>query len=121
MKLRHSYILSLCAIIGFVTSCSYNNVEELYPQTGCDTDSLSYQNDIVPILENNGCIGCHGNTASLDIDGYDDLKITVDNGSLLGSIKHSDGFRPMPDFQPQIDQCLIDKIEAWIYDGAQNN
>lgn len=115
------FILSLFLI----TSCVYNNEEDLYPSSDCETDNVSYQDVVIPIMENNGCIGCHNTTfpqGSVNLDNYDDVKISVDNGSLLGSIKHSDGFKPMPlNSTSTIDQCDIDKIESWIYDGAQNN
>ena len=119
--MKNIVLLSLFGFLITMFSCTYNNAEELYPANTCETEKMSYQNDILPILEINGCIGCHGDLASIDINSYEDLKIYIDNGALLGSIKHSDGYRPMPDFQPKMDQCLIDKIEAWIYDGAPNN
>lgn len=86
---------------------------------------MSYQEDVIPILTRNGCIGCHNTTnpgGSVNLDNYDDVKISVSNESLLGSIKHSDGFKPMPlGRTSKIDACDIDKIESWIYDGAENN
>ena len=82
---------------------------------------MSYQNDIVPLLSNNECITCHGNLATLNLKGYDNVKIYADNGSLLGSIKHESTYRAMPDKQPKLDKCTIDKISAWISDGAPNN
>ncbi|MBT8326555.1 MAG: hypothetical protein KJP21_02450, partial [Bacteroidia bacterium] len=117
---KNLIIVVLFSIVG-IQSCKYDVEEELYPSTPCETNAMSYQTDIVPILTNNGCISCHGDLATLDLNGYSDLKIYVDNEALLGSIKHRDGFRKMPDNQPKLDQCTIDKIESWIYDGALNN
>ena len=114
-------LLSIFSVALVLHSCYYDVEQELYPKTDCETENMSYQNDILPILQNNGCIGCHGDNSTIDLNSYNDLKIYVDNEALLGSIKHRDGYRPMPDFQPKIDQCLIEKIESWIYDGAPNN
>lgn len=105
----------------FLHGCYYDVEEELYPSTPCTINGMSYQNDIVPLLLNNGCITCHGDLSTLDLNGYDDLKIYVDNGSLLGAIKHESSYRAMPDNQPKLDKCTIDKIAAWITDGAPNN
>jgi len=60
---------------------------------------MSYTTDVLPILTNNGCIGCHGSSSTTKLDTYGNVKTNVDNGSLLGSINHEDGFRPMPDLE----------------------
>ena len=115
-------ILTVLILISILSvGCFYDVEEELYPTTECETVNMSYVNDIVPILENNGCNSCHGDLASLDLNSYADLKPYVDNGSFLGSIKHEDSYRAMPDNSPKIDPCLILKLEAWIADGAPNN
>jgi hypothetical protein len=117
------YILGLVLIS--ISACVYNNEEDLYEKSDCETEGISYTAEVIGILENNGCISCHNTTnpgGSINLDNYTDVKIYVDNGRLLGSIKHSDGFKAMPQGSPStINQCSIDQIEAWIYDGAQNN
>jgi len=105
------------------TSCYYDNEEELYPEDTCKTDDMSYSNDIVPILEDN-CYSCHdqaNNQGGVTLEGYSNLKAYVDNGKLLGAIKHEPGFSEMPQDEPQLEQCQIDKIEAWIDQGALDN
>lgn len=114
-------IFTLFLLMLIFHSCYYDIEQELYPSVGCETSNMSYANDILPILNSKGCISCHGDLATLDLNGYADLKIYVDNGRLFGSINHDAGFRPMPDFQPKIDQCSIDKIKSWIDAGAPNN
>lgn len=118
-------IFALGLITGIFSACVYNSEEDLYPANGCETESISYTQDVINILENNSCIGCHNTNnpaGSVNLNNYDDVKIFVDNNALLGSIKHSDGFKAMPpNSTSKIDACEIDKIEAWIYDGAQNN
>ncbi len=114
-------IFLVILFISILSGCYYDNSEELYPSNGCDVLNMSYSNDIIPILTNNGCLGCHNDVATLDLNGYDDIKKYVDNGILIGSIKHNTGFRPMPEGSVKMNQCLIDKIESWINNGAPNN
>ena len=102
------------------TSCYYDNEEELYP---CKAGGMSYSSDITPIIENN-CYTCHdqaNNQGGVTLEGYSNLKVYVDNEKLLGAIKHEPGFSEMPQGLPQLGQCSIDKIEAWIDQGAKDN
>ena len=106
-----------------LASCDYDVAEELYPVDGCDTRDLSYSMDIIPIIDAN-CYRCHdaqNNFGNVTLEGYNNIKVYVDNGKLIGTIKHEDGFSPMPQDAGQIDQCSIDKVAQWINDGAENN
>lgn len=115
-------LVGLFAIL-FLASCTYNTEEELYATEVCDTMSMSYSNDVVPILTNYTCLSCHSSTnsqGSVNLQGYSNVKIWIDNGILLKSILH-DGASPMPKGQSQMSTCDIDKITSWISDGAQDN
>lgn len=104
-------------------ACYYDVEEELYVDTGCDTDNVTYTETILPILEAN-CYSCHSeslNTGNVTLEGYSKLKVTVDSGRFLGAIRHESGFAPMPENQPQLASCTIEKIEAWVAAGAPNN
>lgn len=106
-----------------LTSCDYDVAEELYPIDECQTEDLSYSMDIIPIIDAN-CYRCHDmqtNLGNITLEGYDNIKVYVDNGKLLGAIKRESGFSAMPQDTDKIDQCLINKIEQWILDGAENN
>ncbi len=109
----------LCSTIG----CYYDVEEELYPTTGCSTDDMSYQNDILPLIDTN-CYQCHdaaNNFGGITLEGYDALKTYADNGQLVGVISHAAGFSPMPQGDPKLLDCEIEKIEAWISQGTLNN
>lgn len=105
-------------------SCDYDVAEELYPPIEvCDTIDLSYSMDIVPIIDAN-CYRCHdaqNNLGNVTIDNYDDFKAYAVIGRIISVISHEDGWPAMPEDAPKIDQCLIDKIDQWIKDGAKNN
>lgn len=107
----------------FLTSCYYDVEEVLYPPTTCVTDNMSYVTDINPIIQTN-CFVCHSaaaNLGNITLEGYGNLIKQVNNGHLLGAIKHQAGFMAMPQGTAQLGSCDIAKIEQWITGGAQNN
>lgn len=107
----------------FISSCYYDIEEELYPSTSCNTAGISYINDILPIIEAN-CYACHTKgsiISSINLEGYEKLKIAANNGSLIGSIRYQNGYTPMPQSGGVLSDCNIKKIEAWITNGIKNN
>ncbi|MBO6517341.1 MAG: hypothetical protein JJ975_12405 [Bacteroidia bacterium] len=124
----------MSAIVGFVlismTSCYYDVEEELYPTTNntCDTTNISFATDVTAILQSN-CLFCHNKSANLslgggvDLEGYDALKVYVDNGKFLSSITHDGNasFMPKGGGNPKLPDCEIAQITAWINNGAPNN
>ena len=105
-----------------ISSCYYDVEENIYPTVECDTTNISYTETILPIISNN-CYACHdqaSNFGGITLEGYDRLKTYVDNGGLLGVIKHESGFSPMPKNQAKLIDCDIEKIETWINDGAKD-
>ena len=104
-------------------SCAYNNEEELYPVTTCDTTNVSYHAVIAPIIMQN-CFECHGGTAQISgipLEGYSNIKVMVDAGRLVGAIRHQSGFSPMPKDRQSLPECDILKIEKWVQSGAPDN
>ncbi|MBX2928728.1 MAG: hypothetical protein KF852_12910 [Saprospiraceae bacterium] len=116
--------IALLIILGglFAAGCYYDVEEELYP-SNCDTDIVTYSGVIAPIISTN-CLVCHSTAANLGgvrLEGYNAIKIWVDNGRIAGAINHQSGFSPMPQNAPKLSSCNISKIEKWISDGAPNN
>ena len=106
-----------------ISACYYDVEEELYPSGTCDTANMSFSQAVMPIFNQN-CNICHSASAAqgnVILDTYDAVLPYVNNGKLLGSIRHQGGFSAMPQGQPQLSTCTIDKIAAWITDGAMNN
>jgi len=118
----------LCVIaFGFIlmknSGCYYDNEEELYGITECETANMSYQLDIAPIIELS-CFPCHRNDVadgSVRLGSYNEVKVWVDNGALVGAINHQSGFAPMPKVGGKLSECTISKIESWIDAGAPDN
>ena len=116
-------ISAVCLIGFFVSGCYYDVEEELYPTIDCVTTDMSYSADIVPILETN-CYTCHSaaaNFGNVTLEGHDELLKYVDDGSFLGTVRHDGGFSPMPKGKAKLLECEIEKIAAWIDDGAMDN
>jgi mono/diheme cytochrome c family protein len=116
-------LISLTLTLFSISSCYYDNEEYLYPAvTACDTSTVSYSQAIVPILQSN-CLGCHsGATPSGDInlETYTNVMIKVNDGSLLNAVKYNNINSPMPP-SGKMNNCNINKIAAWINQGAANN
>lgn len=122
MELR---IISIClvTVVLLASGCYYDVEEELYPTIECQTTEMSYMNDILPIIEAD-CMVCHSaaaNFGNITLEGYTQLRKYVDDGSLVGVIRHEGGYSPMPKNQAMLLNCEIEKIEAWIAGGALDN
>lgn len=113
----------LAMFVSLFSSCYYDVEEDLYGPLDCIPVDVSYANDIAPIMDNY-CNSCHnqGNqSGGVRTDNYNELKIVADNGRLLGSIKHENGYTAMPQGIDPLSSCNISKIEVWIIEGTQNN
>lgn len=119
-----NYLMTVCFIILGLSSCYYDNEEDLYPQsTPCDTINVTYSQTIAPIMSNS-CDFCHGGSApqaNVITDNYDDLKIIADDNRLWGSVNHESGYSPMPKDRPQLSDCDLKKIRIWLDNGALND
>ena len=119
-------ILTLLAVLAIlVAGCYWDNVETLFPDVEhCDTLTVSFTSDVVPILRNN-CYSCHSNSNSpdftngLSLEDYEDVSAMSDR--IVGAIRHNDGFIPMPQGKEQLGSCQIETIEAWVNQGSLNN
>lgn len=89
----------------------------------CDSVNMSYINDIVPLL-NLSCTGCHSGSApdgGVSLNTYADVLVQVNNGKLMGTIKHESGFVAMPQNGAKWDDCEVAMINNWINEGALEN
>ena len=123
MKTKLISLISLSVLL--LTSCYYDNAEDLYGQLApCDTANVRYSVQVVNILSQN-CYRCHGGNA---IDGagvkLQDVKVVQSNalsGTLLGVLNHAPGYVQMPKNATKLSNCDIAIIEAWIKRGAPEN
>ena len=98
---------------------------------GTNQDCLSYSTQIQPIFSAN-CTGCHGGLGGLVLTSYTNLMaggnsgavVLANNGSgslIIQKLRGEDiPAMPYNDSYP-LENSLIDSIETWINEGAQNN
>lgn len=122
--MKKVFLIGLC--ISLLGACYYDNKEDLYQNidtNNCETDSVSYSATIAPIIGTNCAVsGCHiGPNAqnNLDLSTYADLKSIADNNQLVGRITGSTGALMPPG--GALPSCDIDKIKAWVNNGAPEN
>jgi hypothetical protein len=116
----------VCATL-LLSSCLYSNLEEMYPQEEvCITDTVdvTYTKDILPLLTdncgtNNTCHQTSGNLSDVPLDTYADLNNVVVTGQLLSSVLHDGNAAEMPKGQAKLKDCQINKVKAWINQGAR--
>ena len=120
---KTSFIIGLIVLIS-LNSCYYDSVEELYPQPPvCDTSGVTYSGTVKPIIDAN-CTDCHSGSVpagNISLANYNEVVVAAQNGSLLGTIRHDNGWSPMPKNGNKIDDCSIKKLEVWVDSGTPNN
>jgi hypothetical protein len=82
----------------------------------CDTTSVTYSEDITEVI-NTYCLGCHSGvtpSGGVLLDGYNNVVTIANTGKLVGSIRHEQGFTPMPYNSSKLSNCDIRKFEIWI-------
>jgi hypothetical protein len=107
----------LLIVLGIVFySCSKDNTSDYSLISNC-TDTVSYSQDIVPILENN-CNGCHNAGAG----GYsftDHTQTAANASAILNSMYGTTQLMPLGG--PALPDSLIQKVQCWINQGKLNN
>jgi len=127
MKIKKLIYSALASIAILYSSCAKNNKEDLLGTTNCDTTNVSYTQDIKPILAQScNTVGCHNATSvasGYNLEDYSSLQAVATGPRFLGTIRHENGFSPMPKpiGSPKLDDCKIKKIEIWVAAGAPNN
>lgn len=90
----------------------------------CDTTAVSYSGFIAPLLANT-CVGCHSGGApsgGISLNTHAGVQAVALNGRLVGAVTWATGYKPMPfGAASKLPSCTIDKIKAWVNDGAPNN
>ena len=107
-------------LVGLLTfaACSSDDDDD---GPDCDITNVTYDNSIESMISASGCTesGCH-NSGSMNgsLASYDDAVFFVGFGRILGALRHESGFSPMPKVGDKWDDCMVDKLEAWINDGT---
>ena len=127
--MKQTIKITLVFLIAFVTGCYYDSEEKLYPQlsTGCDLTNVTFAATVKPILQAS-CLSCHSNSAvnggdggGVKLENFADVLISVNNGKLMGTIKHTPGYQQMPQGGGKLTDCEINQLQKWIDNGKLNN
>jgi hypothetical protein len=90
---------------------------------GCDTSGITYTQVVKPIIQTY-CQGCHSGTYpsnGIDLSTWQGVNAIAIDGSFIGSIDHQTYFSPMPKGGAKLNACYIEKLKAWVAQGAPNN
>jgi hypothetical protein len=123
-------LLIICGLLFVFSSCYNDKADKLYVQpttTTCDTSGgITFSGTVNPIIQAN-CgttnTGCHsaGASSGYDYSTYPGIYRNAVSGLLLPAIQHTGSGQYMPLNASQLSSCDIEKIAAWINEGAQNN
>lgn len=122
MLMKPTTIILLLVVV-MAGGCYYDVEEELYPSLDCATEGVTYSQTVQPLLAEH-CLSCHSaaaNFGGVTLEGYERVLASVNSGELLGVLRHTPGFSPMPNNAPQLPECEIEKIATWIDQGAPQN
>lgn len=108
----------------FISSCAKLNEEEILDNFRyCKEDSVSFQNNVLPIL-NMDCNSCHAGPNAeegVELTDYTNVQLYAGSGDLMGVLDHVSGLAPMPYGKPKLNDCKIETIRKWIEEGMQDN
>ncbi len=116
----------LVCVLPLFNACDYDNVEDLYGVSSCDTESVSFTNDIVPIIESH-CVSCHsgsspsGSLDLLDFESLSESALNIGVNGLLNRIGRSEGSSGAMPTNYKLTDCQIEQINSWIEQGLINN
>lgn len=107
-------------LLGLAAGCSYSHGE---PAPACDVahETITYAGVILPIFDAN-CRRCHGSSMAATLGGGNDFSSYAavsgyPQSSLLGCVRHENGYLPMPRNSAKLSDCDIQRLEAWYAQG----
>lgn len=123
MRMRTWTICLFASILVLGNGCYYDNEEELYPNSFCDTVNVNYSGAVSEIIASRCATpGCHvaGGDGAGDFTIFSEITEKVNNGRFLRSIRRESNGAPMPPGGP-LPACELRQLELWIEAGAQQN
>lgn len=121
-------VVQIFCVFILLASCAKNNTEEMMAKSStCDSvKSISYQNDVQVILNNNcgAQAGCHSNgsaSGGVKLESWSGTHEVAASELLLKAIRHENGVSSMPKGASKLDDCYIAIIAKWVRNGSLNN
>ena len=134
---RRALLLLSCALaLAALPACKDASVDPPPPSGGGTTPppgEISFLHQVLPILTDHGCTGCHGGTSGLSVGTVSALMIGGDHGPaitpgdadaslLVKKLSTAPPFGSrMPLGGPYLNDATIGVIRQWIAEGAKNN
>jgi mono/diheme cytochrome c family protein len=128
--IKQIFKLVLWAVLPTImlTGCYYDTEEELYPDSvnaTCDTSNVRYSVEVKAVFDAR-CNSCHAGvnaSANIRLDNYADIKAYIDatGGKLVSSILQDGNASAMPQGQPKISDCEINKVSIWVNNSYPEN
>ena len=117
-------ITSAFLLTFIIFSCKKDKAEDPETETPV-VGTVKFAADIQPIFQQSCGTGgsCHGSSNGADGKIYETHAgaSAVPDSKTLGSIKHTAGFKSMPQGGAQLSSTKIAQIEAWIDGGKLND
>lgn len=109
-------ILAISLMIIGLSSCYYDNQEDLYG-IECDTENLTYSNQMEKVIAQScATTGCHvSGTGNVIYDSYGSVKNSIDNGTILDRVINKKDMPP----SEALSDCNYSLINEWIKQGAK--
>lgn len=119
--MRSIILISIVSI--FILSCRKDKVEEVAVTPEDCPETISYTDDIQPILTTNcSTSGCHNESSSSAGYTFEEYSQVEEHAEIILSvIRHESGFSPMPQGSPKLSDSTIQKMECWINQGKLFN
>lgn len=111
----------LLFIFASVSSCDKDKTPIIVPSECADT--ISFVGIIEPMIQLNcSTSGCHAASSSAggyNLEGHGN--ISANGEVILSVIRHEAGFVPMPFYQSQLNDSIIQQFNCWVAQGKLNN
>lgn len=117
-KLTVSALIISLALAACKTSEKSGTAAKTTTPAPLPAGTMTFATDIKPVMDMY-CVRCHNENekAGYNFKEMASVKKAGANGELLGTIKHMDGFDPMPAHADPLDAATITKIENWVKTG----
>lgn len=106
----------LLGILGLLFAACGDEEEPMTEE--CDTADITYTNTVKAVFDAScATTACHSDNTlagGFSLSDYEKSKLAAGFGKIGGAINHTDGFAAMPSGASKLDDCVIEKIEAWI-------
>lgn len=119
--------ITLILLMAVISGCYYDTEERLYPKISspCDDTVVTFSSTVTSILHS--CQTCHSNSnatssgGGVKLQNYADVVTLINNGKLMGSIRHDNGYIAMPQGGGKLSDCEINQLQKWIDNKTPNN